>query len=1268
MSGAGTIEKIQALADGAFHSLCDAVLSVIEPRYRLLTPFGRNIRGQSVRGHPDSYVGASPELCNIAFEYSTQKRDWKAKALQDIKDAKASCPHAIEFVFATPMDIDRDGTGTDIAFWISQARAIVGSAEISIFGGRLIAQFLDTHRQDLRYVHLGIPCSRLSAEAILIRCQEFSKKAVQRLIDQMRFVPTEYVPRTADTTLLELWHRCIDSDSLRSSFRMIPLIGDSGIGKTSLVARFAQSMTECWPALLLQARDLAFDHPDSLVRCVVETVEGVLSDDVRHSEEAALIRALCGNRHFTVILDGLDESIDPTAVQRAIQHWLSSELADCGTLVTTSRPEFWQRCANPSWRRYIVDPQSIERTEPRSPRGPNPNETDRLLGISIVAPFTDHELSQAWTKAGFDGHPFVHHDSLRDEMRHPFTFHTARELVRTGIPLSTLRTRTDLIRIWINERLKSESLKTSNRISPELFREVLLDLSNRAEHAPGGWLQVDKLAGVSRFNATSPPGPAVEGLLHANLLESRRPFGAEIRFTFDAVHDFFLAERDAAELNDSSIHAVVDGFAIGSFTDCEWRLERMGGQLAAHPLRNQFAEMLIGRDLWKAAALMRGQPDAFDRELLNKLIELLCGQLGGAVCCRRAKAAELLAWFPYPEVHDLMPAALLPADQYTDREIAILTKTILRLSIVACAHIVPKCWWFRRGQYFSDIRSLLENTRSAFRQSLCDLCLAQLDGFERDSHDHAALVNILGYCHDERILPHLERLLTETSALHWDETAALVELGTKRAASLFRRFVALLVATGRTTHEMLNVEPKDDRIWSALGIEMRARRKHLSLDFEESVLPFLGSTNAIERAVGQSFAERFPSPLVVRTMLSRLSEAPTGPFSSTRISGALGSLEFGEWKDLWDTFSSVTLRNVLLHAAEHVRDPRIEPFLLDGLEDSGLRDAAVHTLSKTGCLSAAPRIRDHLSALLQTDSSDWTGQISICNFVRALGNLHDPAAVPLLERAAQMIDAFAARDAIVALADLRTAESGNALLRLTNQSNNEHAVAALIHHGQSELVESAVAIAERQPNAPQWLIANGLEAIWFFRGWSRGRFHSHVDTGPVIEFLRDHIPELRLSDVDKLFNWFGYVDGEPVRQLLRQFADPNNSPVSAAADPNRTAERARMMLADRGDDSVAEAAAKQIMNGNWFGRRLVEDDLENFSPQVLVAELKFCLTDTTTSEQIERLIAQIGRLGSAADADSIRPWMASANQSVINIACEAVTRLTDPQLLPHSWP
>lgn len=74
--------------------------------------------------------------------------------------------------------------------------------------------------------------------------------------------------------------------------RMIALVNDSGVDKTSPVCSFAESLRHVLPVGLVQARDLAFGSEDALVARVIHALQGVLEPSVHIGEKAALMRHL----------------------------------------------------------------------------------------------------------------------------------------------------------------------------------------------------------------------------------------------------------------------------------------------------------------------------------------------------------------------------------------------------------------------------------------------------------------------------------------------------------------------------------------------------------------------------------------------------------------------------------------------------------------------------------------------------------------------------------------------------------------------------------------------------------------------------------------------------------------------------------------------------------------------------------------------------------------------------------------------------------------
>lgn len=325
-----TLETLQELFDGEFHSLCDDLFRRLEPRYRRLRPHGINVKGVSIRGQPDSYVGETANTCIIAFQYSVQRRSWWTKIAADVRDAVKASPGVQEIVVATPRNIDREGPEDENIDWLATAKSEADKATLQLYDGPFIAQLLDKDYPDLRFVHLRIPYSRLSGQSILASCQEANSKAIAELETSGRYDPARYCTRDADRRLFELWQNALRVNDRgaanRGPIRLIALVNDSGLGKTSLLAKFVQSLSSTLPAVIIQARDLAFTPQDSLVSHVVQVLQGTLAPHQRLEEEAAIVRNLTAGIPFTMAVDGLDEADDADSVRRAISFWLKSKL------------------------------------------------------------------------------------------------------------------------------------------------------------------------------------------------------------------------------------------------------------------------------------------------------------------------------------------------------------------------------------------------------------------------------------------------------------------------------------------------------------------------------------------------------------------------------------------------------------------------------------------------------------------------------------------------------------------------------------------------------------------------------------------------------------------------------------------------------------------------------------------------------------------------------------------------------------------------------
>ncbi|MEX1013651.1 MAG: hypothetical protein WDZ80_00635, partial [Candidatus Paceibacterota bacterium] len=264
-----TLKKLQILKDAEFHALGDEILPRISSKYYPIVPFGRNQRGDSIVGQPDSYIGNTAKTCRIAIQYTVQKKSWWLKAIEDAEDARKACPKAQEVVLVLPRDTDREkpnkGEGLN---WYKKAEQAVAPAKLTLIHGRKLEHLLDTSCQDLRLNYLSIPYSRLSWHALIDGCSEASSATLQRLKSLGRYDTNRYVDRNDDDYFFRLWQDSLRNASGRSSSTknrtLIPLIADSGIGKTSLLARFTERSLSHAPVLFLLARDLSLGSSDSL--------------------------------------------------------------------------------------------------------------------------------------------------------------------------------------------------------------------------------------------------------------------------------------------------------------------------------------------------------------------------------------------------------------------------------------------------------------------------------------------------------------------------------------------------------------------------------------------------------------------------------------------------------------------------------------------------------------------------------------------------------------------------------------------------------------------------------------------------------------------------------------------------------------------------------------------------------------------------------------------------------------------------------------------
>ena len=618
-----TLSELQRLSDGQFHRLGDDLLPRLESRHRQLRTHGLNERGESIIGQPDSYVGATANSCSIAVCYTIQRKGWWNKVVDDVKGAVAASPSVKEIVAVIPYNADRDRPKRNKkSDWLANARAAAGSASFRLIHGPEIAQLLDTDHQDLRHWHLRIPYSRLSGPSILASARVSTATAIEAIRRGGRYDPGRYAARSADRELYHLWQQCLRKDGGGAerieSVRMIALVNDSGVGKTSLVCSFAASLGAVLPVVLVQARDLAFGCEDALVTHVIHALQGVLDPDVRVGEEVALTRHFAVTMPLTLIVDGLDETHAPDAVRKAITSWIRSRLAPASVLIVTSRSEFWRTCSDQYWGRWMGSAMSDERSPIPVAERSEIEQNDPAAGHRLPDRFTEVELETSWVKAGrYRAELYALPRETREELRHPFTLRVYLDLcIEEGTPPPVM-TRTDLMERWLDRRLDAEEIP-AERITRGLFQQALQVVATRIAASNRGTVFVDDLAGVPRFDPARPPGPVVQRLVEASILESVPGHPDHIRFAVEAVQDFYRAEADVQDI-EADPTSFAQTLAALRFTEVYPRLARIACRLARNEVRHRFVDRLAEIDPRMAAVVIAAASSQYTDELRAKV-------------------------------------------------------------------------------------------------------------------------------------------------------------------------------------------------------------------------------------------------------------------------------------------------------------------------------------------------------------------------------------------------------------------------------------------------------------------------------------------------------------------------------------------------------------------------------------------------------------------------------------------------------------------------
>jgi hypothetical protein len=1265
-----TLDELQKLDDAPFHQLCDDLLRRLEVRYRRLRTHGINPQGVSIKGQPDSYVGETANTCTIAFCYTVQRAGWWNKVVEDVKEAVAASLGVREIVAAIPHNTDRDGPKDKTIDWLGDAKAAAGQATLRVVDGREIAGYLDRDHQDLRYEHLRTPYSRLSGQSILVSCRSANEQAVTELAASGRYDPTRYAPREADRELFALWQRALRPDPTagssgrRGPTRLIALVNDAGVGKTSLLTTFARSIGSALPALLLQARNLSFASEDGLVSHVVHALQGVLESKARPDEEAAITHHLAAGTPLTVVLDGLDEAKDAASVRKAITHWLRSRLGQASILIVSCRPEFWKVCVDRGWTHWMQREAPDERTPATTLRRSSFERTDPADGIRLPDRFSEGDLEAAWLRAGRS------RDSLfglpgeaREELRHPFTLRVYLDLSSSGSAVSGRTRRAELLEAWLNRWLDQEAVP-GERLTRQQYQQALGVIATLLAGSGAGSLAVDDLAGVPRFDRTRPPGPVVERLVAASVLESVPGQPDRIRFAVETVQDFYRAEAEVTAIVAAPAHAAEEHAKL-RFTEAYLRLTRIGQLLAKVEARHEFVGHLADADPLKAAVVLRADPTRYEPELQRKVTAELGRQIGSRHRVRGAFAISLLSDLPCEEARQCLAAHLLPpADPHPYLKDAGAT-AFIKINWVGGVALVYQWRWFRQepgrlAYYFKDILALMRGAKADFSAALADHAWRQID-CDSGTKDHGRAVCVLAYLGDARLVPHLGERLVRNGFLQDYENHALFALGTDPAGEVFYRSAkATLAQIAQLGYKVGTSE------WASLFTRVSPasgdRQYLITAQVEPHIRRLITDDDREAFSLGFDLAIRSRCPgLIYHAVVAWSRHYFGGPADWVR-----GWVSPDTWLGWWNALTDVASRQKLLQLIPTAANVRIEEVLLDCLDHADLRGQSAWHLGHFGCVRAAARLRQMLA-----DGPSGLKLWEKENFALALGLHRDAPSIEAL-RVLGLAEpkTEAGMFAVMALGLIGTAEAEIALNSLLGTEVDEgHVGAALICCGTSSAVAIVVAWARSRPDGPKWLCECMSRAFWPNNRRYRTEYYTHVATTELVAYLSE--TEKAVEIMRDVLHAFEAIDSEEVRQLLRRLAGRGGSAADPVVRDDGQLKMSRLCYSElmrRGDVSAVPYFVDERANEeDRVYVHLAADSRSHFPSEAVAAELRSRIVAARDDTRIASLLSLLGRFGNNGDEGLIRPFLDHPDDLVANVACESLLRLTDPMLVPENW-
>jgi hypothetical protein len=314
-----TFDALQRMEQGKMQQLGDRLLPTMHPLLHGLKPNGMNLEGKTTKGVPDSFVGDAPETCRAAVEYTTQADRLEKKLSDDYAGVRRHCPQATTIVLCTnrptgPLDL------TDL-----KNKANAEKIDLTIIGGRQLAQWLCQERQDLRQHFLGIPIGAHTGISLLHAMRDRLDIATAGSVDVLeRFVARPQAERAVTDATQQ--HRAV----------FLLIVAPAGTGKTTWSIEHARRHSWTEPVLWIPAVALQVGLIDPLGLAITHAAYGS-EDAARLLELSDLLRR--ERRFLRVVVDAIDEARDYEALRRCLGAFQRGALGPFGRVLLTCREE-----------------------------------------------------------------------------------------------------------------------------------------------------------------------------------------------------------------------------------------------------------------------------------------------------------------------------------------------------------------------------------------------------------------------------------------------------------------------------------------------------------------------------------------------------------------------------------------------------------------------------------------------------------------------------------------------------------------------------------------------------------------------------------------------------------------------------------------------------------------------------------------------------------------------------------------------------------------